>query len=420
MKNILVLCPSHRDHRELAVSKYSETFQFFFHDYTCDELDKSCFDHTIQVTDPRLILERINAQCKNISFDAVISTDDYPGIIFASILAQQLGLCAPHPEHVLLCQHKYYSRQLQREYVPEAVPAFELLDTQVIKKLSFDYPIFIKPVKSFFSAHAHRVESEYHLRTLLQNPLPQNFFEPFNILLREYSTLRIPSHYFIAEQLLQGDQVTVEGFVLNKRTFILGIVDSIMHPGTISFARFDYPSGLPYEVQDRMHEITECVMRGIGFDNGFFNIEMMYNSTTDEIHIIEINPRMASQFSDLYEKVDGVNSYDILLAIALGNQPILCQRQGNYACAASFPLRIFENFKLRKVPTQHDLEKIYAVFPDTRIEIFVEQNKYLSDCLQDGKSYRYALFNLGAQSKKELLEHAEVCETILGFEFEKN
>ena len=40
-----------------------------------------------------------------------------------------------------------------------------------------------------------------------------------------------------------------------------------------------------------------------------FNIEMMYDAATDRIGIIEINPRMASQFADLYEKVDGTNSY---------------------------------------------------------------------------------------------------------------
>ena len=59
-------------------------------------------------------------------------------------------------------------------------------------------------------------------------------------------------------------------------------------------------------------------MEGLGFDNGLFNIEMTYDAAADRIAIIEINPRMASQFADLYEKVDGTSSYRVLLDIARG------------------------------------------------------------------------------------------------------
>ena len=94
-----------------------------------------------------------------------------------------------------------------------------------------------------------------------------------------------------------------------------------MFPGTLAFARFDYPSALPQSVQARMAEIATTVMEGLGFDNGLFNIEMMYDRETGRVAIIEINPRMASQFADLYEKVDGTNSYEVLLAVGQGRAP---------------------------------------------------------------------------------------------------
>ena len=59
-------------------------------------------------------------------------------------------------------------------------------------------------------------------------------------------------------------------------------------------------------------------MSGLGFDNCMFNIEMMYDAREDRIAIIEINPRMASQFADLYEKVDGTNAYEVLLDLGMG------------------------------------------------------------------------------------------------------
>ena len=71
-------------------------------------------------------------------------------------------------------------------------------------------------------------------------------------------------------------------------------------------------------------------MQGLGFDNGIFNIEMMYDAEADRISIIEINPRMASQFADLYEKVDGTNSFSVLLDIAQGRTPRFTRRQGRF------------------------------------------------------------------------------------------
>ena len=130
-----------------------------------------------------------------------------------------------------------------------------------------------------------------------------------------------------------------------------------MFPGTLAFSRFDYPSHLPDSVQARMGEIATTTMRGLGFDNGIFNIEMMYDVEDDRISIIEINPRMASQFADLYEKVDGTNSFAVLLDIAQGETPRFTRRQGRYAFAASCVLRSFEDYLVAAVPSAADIEQ---------------------------------------------------------------
>jgi predicted ATP-grasp superfamily ATP-dependent carboligase len=76
-------------------------------------------------------------------------------------------------------------------------------------------------------------------------------------------------------------------------------------------------------------------MSGMGFNNSLFNIEFMYNPRARTIHIIEINPRMAAQFADLYEKVDGFNAYEVLFALAIGERPSIQLREGRYRMAAS-------------------------------------------------------------------------------------
>jgi biotin carboxylase len=198
----------------------------------------------------------------------------------------------------------------------------------------------------------------------------------------------------IAEGLLQGEQVTVEGYVHNGNATIFGVVDSILFPGTLAFSRFDYPSHLPVSVQKRMGEIAATTMQGLGFDNGIFNIEMMCDADADLISIIEINPRMASQFADLYEKVDGTSSYTVLLDIAQGKTPRFMHGQGRYAFAASCVLRSFEDYLVAAVPSEADVERLARIYPDIRVELHATPGRKLSDEFQDGRS-RCGIVNLG-------------------------
>ncbi len=55
-------------------------------------------------------------------------------------------------------------------------------------------------------------------------------------------------------------QVTVEGFSCQGKVEIMGIVDSVMYPGSGSFARFDYPSIRPAEIQAEMAALARRVI----------------------------------------------------------------------------------------------------------------------------------------------------------------
>ena len=44
------------------------------------------------------------------------------------------------------------------------------------------------------------------------------------------------------EELLAGDEVTLEGYVSGESVTTIGVTDSIKYPGTFSFQRFEYPS----------------------------------------------------------------------------------------------------------------------------------------------------------------------------------
>jgi biotin carboxylase len=418
---ILVVCPTHRDYRELPRIS-PPGIAYIFHDYASTSLEDlvSNPDRAEDLAaDPLDEIEAIVTKVRGCALAGVITSDDYPGAALAAAAAQRLGLPGPDPAVVLICQHKYLARVEQAKHAPQAVPSFALIDVADDAPLADDlsFPLFVKPVKSFFSIGAEQVNSAPELAALLRHwDKVDQFFQPLERMLERYTGTTIGTKRLIAEGLLRGEQVTVEGYVHGGVATIFGVVDSIMFPGTLAFSRFDYPSHLPQRVQARMGEIAATLMQGLGFDNGIFNIEMMYDAEADRISIIEINPRMASQFADLYEKVDGTSSYTVLLDIAQGKPPRFTRRQGRHAFAASCVLRSFHDSLVIAVPSEADLKRVAGIYPDVRIELHATPGRKLSDEFQDGKSYRYGVLNLGGRDLADVLEQFESCRAQLGIQ----
>ncbi|HVV69010.1 MAG TPA: ATP-grasp domain-containing protein [Gammaproteobacteria bacterium] len=422
-KNVLVVCTTCRDRRELQTDTFQQHYNIHFQNYDDSILDRilcKCLTNMPQAFVPADDLNHLLDFCKKNAIDGLFSTDDYPGSIYASILAHRLGLPGPTPQSVLTCQHKYYSRIAQKHIVPEATPDFQLIDPQKFSQSTFNlpFPAFIKPVKSYFSIMAEKILDKTQLEKNITQLLPPDLFlQQLNWFLRNYSDFDLSGNYLIAENLLTGWQVTLEGFVYNKQVIIMGIIDSIMYPGTYSFERFVYPSQLPQSAQQSMMEIAKRFILGIDLDNTFFNIEFMYNPEDGTQHIIEVNPRICSQFADLYEKVDGYNSYQALVELALGQRPEIKHRQGKFNIAASFVLRRFNNKLAAKVPTEQDFFTFHHTFPEGRFEMHLQKGQYLDAIMQDGKSYRYGLIHLGASDEQELFAKFEASKKLLPFEF---
>jgi hypothetical protein len=339
--------------------------------------------------------------------DGVTSSSDYPGATLAAAIATRLGLPGSRPECVLGASHKYYSRLAQREAVPDAVPGFAVLDARdPSAPAPLPFPFFLKPVKGAFSVLARRIDDEAALRRFLAAPAVREFGDEymgiFNRLVETFTSFEVDGHGFVAEELLRGDLVTLEGYVKDGRVEILGIVDSILHPGG-SFARFDYPSLLPAPVRERMAEVARRAIRRLGLEATLFNIEMTWERQIDRIAIVEINPRICGQFADLYQKVDGIHTYEIALALCTG-APLPAARGGRYPMASSVPLRVFEPKRVLRAPAPADVAAAEALFPGTLVWSECSAGEALSDfdVDEDGASHRYAVVNLGGADRAEI------------------
>jgi biotin carboxylase len=286
------------------------------------------------------------------------------------------------------------------------------------------FPFFIKPVKGAFSVMSRRIDDVGQLHAFLSRPsvaeFLENYLNIFNQLIRGLTEFEIDGRYFLAEELLRGEQVTVEGFTREGAVEIVGIVDSVVHRETGSFVRFDYPSRLSDDVQRRLADVAERVMTHLGLESSFFNIEMIHDPGSGRIGIIEINPRICGQFGDLYQKVDGVNSYEMALDLACGARPRRLRRQGPHAVASSFPLRIYRPAQVTNAPDAALIREVEAELGDALIwsECVTGQSLTDFESIEDGMSSRYAVINTGANSHEELMARLKDIVARLDYSFE--
>lgn len=409
---VLVLCPTRRDIRELTSIAQSQDIELIFYG---DDASEHLADF-----DVLSFIEDVKALSAHLDLSGIISTDDYPGSIIASVMARHLGLPGPDPEKLLSFQHKFHSREIQRGLVPHAVPEFGLVDPfcDPFPQAPLQYPFFLKPVKSFLSLMANVISCENDYQRALKDARRNIPFlvAPFNDLLNFYAALKHNGDFLIAEDLMCGVQATVEGYMWGGEFTLIDITDSIMYTGTQSFQRFECPSSLPKLVQEEMESIARQCIEGAGFETGIFNIEMFYNAADNSIKIIEVNPRMCSQFADLMEKLHGVNTYEIQLDLALGRKPTFTRNAGRDKIAASFVSRVFQDALVTRIPISDEIAQITKAFPGIRVEVLAKKGHFLSDEPQDANSFRYLILNLGAESREVLEEKLLQAKKLTVFE----
>lgn len=413
--------PNEWDLDEFSKEKYASQYEFIYEGKNFFRFPEAL---SLPLFNARSFVRRMLRKIKQLNIEAVLSTDEYLGAAIAAVVAKQAGLPGTDPAFILRAQHKYYSRLIQQKHCPEASVYCDLVPQRIPKsfKPALSFPFFVKPVKGTFSLFVKKVNNLKELKQHMnfnwyERLLLKTITRPFNQLLKDHTALNKSANYFVAEELIEGIQVTVDGFVQNGEVRICGIVDSVMFPGTNIFERFEYPSRLSHQVQERMNATVEQLMTGIGFKHAQFNVELFYNEAQDEIHIIEINPRLSYQFSDLYENVDGTSTYQILLDLAQGRVPEFSKDSGIFNYTASFVLRTFEGKELDRIPEAHHIKAFNSRYSESNIKVYGKKGTKLSSEMRAIGSYRYGIVNVGAYSLLDLFSIYEDVLDSLPFNF---
>jgi Carbamoyl-phosphate synthase L chain, ATP binding domain len=224
----------------------------------------------------------------------------------------------------------------------------------------------------------------------------------------------------LLEEPVRGLQYSLDGVAFEGDIKALGVVDSIMYPGTQAFMRFDYPSRLPADVQTQALAVATKFLHAVGFTHGMFNMEFFYDAATHALKVIEFNPRLASQFSDLYRRVDGLDLHAMALELAYGRDPWALPRVASTAGAASSVVyRVFDDRashlpqRIPAMPQAAHVQQLAAQLPDHLLLQFPKAGHSLQRDFKWLGSYRYGILHLSGRDAQDLQERCQRASGIL-------
>ncbi len=348
------------------------------------------------------------------SVDAVVTWFDFPGSVLVPIIADKHDVPGPSLKNIMKCEHKYWSRVEQKKAIPDNIPSFtaiNIYDDNAFDKIGLKPPFWIKPIKSYGSYLAYEIKDKEQFYRCIEEAREHIdlMVEPFSYIFEKYKVsteISKMNEKMFAETVIEGHQCTAEGYALNDKVKVYGIIDSILDEGTSSFSRYEYPSELDQNVKNRIADVSVKVIRHIGLDQTAFNIEYFYNEKTDEINLLEINPRMSQSHADMFEKVHGISHHEIMLNLALNRKPEKLDKKGEYKKAAHFMLRSFKPGIVKNVPGDKIINDLKIKYSGLEVLVNVEEGMNLDDMAEHQiDSYSYVLANifLGAQDRNELI-----------------
>ena len=405
--------------------------------------------------------------------DGIVGLNDYSSLI-AAIIARRIGLISPSIESLLNCQNKYLSREIQNKYLPNNTPGYLILSDKSLntffnfergfappaslinhpradsklKKYATDFkkfPIFIKPVKGSLSFFSYKVESKEDLNKKIGQaekvlPKKNKFYKKI------LAVAKVESSYvdnLLCEELIKGEQITIDGYVFNGKVVFFGITKSNFLPGTLSFSRFDYPYSFGSSLDSKIYFLAKKLVKAVGLNNSLFNAELMVDVKSKgvtQIKIVEINSRPSAQFMYMIYQVTGFHPLKVALDISIGKSSkfearlqssaqLTPARQVKSLPAEAGPklLSLCSCFILRRKgdalvtrsPTKEEVRALEKKYAPVEINILASQGHKLSHYRQDTETFRYAEIKVPGKNIHEIEKKFEEIKKELIFEFRK-
>lgn len=257
------------------------------------------------IADKEAILKM--AKDENVSAIATDQTDI--AVATVQFVAEKMKL--PHIlcDNIELFRKKSLMRQQCSNYGLSPIPFCVTDDKETA--LSFFHSLrgekaIIKPIDSQGSRGVQIVSSS------------QDLAEAFNDSIH-FS----PSGAVIIEQYITGQEIEVDT-VLKNGEVVCALIGDVynfdLHNSFSAYIR-EYPTVLPFDVQEKVLKLNRSILFAFGFVTGWTHGEYIYSKSNDTVYLLEIGARGGGNFigSDIVREMIGVSTDEMAFRTAIGD-----------------------------------------------------------------------------------------------------
>jgi len=296
---------------------------------------------TLDFLNPEASARTVRQFSKKFPINAVIPVDEDTAVVAAAI-GKELSLPHNSIEAAYAARNKHRMRQLLHD-ANAPIPDFQLFSfNDELEEIahSVKYPCVLKPL--FLSAS----------RGVIRADNPQEFVDAFcrlENLLQEPELIergREASRQFLVEQFIPGDEVALEGLMVNGELQVLALFDKPDPLDGPYFAETIYvtPSRISAELQSEIVKVTAKAAKALGLREGPVHAELRIND--QGVWILEIAARsIGGLCSRTLRFGAGIALEDLILRHALGLELDSMERERQPAGVMMIPVPRAGTFK---------------------------------------------------------------------------
>lgn len=253
-------------------------------------------------------MEAIKAIAVEEKVDFLITVCADQVLLVVAKVSEMLGL--PCYIDYETCQNVSDKIRMKRIFKENGIPTSNYvesdhLDKEQISKLKF--PLVVKPVDAYSSKGVRKVDNFEELET---------YYEEARKISR--------SGGVIVEEYFDGEEISVDAFVVNGKAHILTVSNSekVRDKDRFVIFRGRYPVAASEAVLRQIEEITQRIADAFGLVNAPLLVQMLHNG--DKVSVLEFCARTGGNMKYLLIKYSsGVDVIAATIDITLGIQPDL-------------------------------------------------------------------------------------------------
>jgi biotin carboxylase len=247
-------------------------------------------------------------------YDGVLTTCDYY-LEHAAAVAARLGLPGPSVESVQTARRKHLMRHaLDAAGLPGVRHRVASGPAEAVAAAGeLGFPVVVKPVDLCAGMYVSCARDAGEVAAVLER------LSGFPVNARKQPR---PAEVLV-EELLDGDEVSVETCSYAGETRVVGVTDKPLagFPAFVEAGHM-FPARLPAASDRAAGELAVAALAATGYGHGVAHVEIRL--TTRGPRVVEINPRQGGNYiTELIRLVAGIDLSHAMVQLALGTRPAL-------------------------------------------------------------------------------------------------